>query len=109
MKRLFFLFGIAALGLAGYVLLKDPQSGLTAAAPDELDDLGHRVGSWGAKQRLAGAGSSLAGKVEQTAGDLVGNDQLSNQGAFNRAKGAVKNATGQVANAVEDSIDDLNR
>ncbi len=109
MKRFFFILGTAALGLAAYLLLKDPRSGLTAADPDELDSLGNRVGNWGTKQRLTGAGSSLAGNVEQTAGDLVGNDRLSNQGAFDQAKGAVKDTVGQVAHAVEDTIHDLNR
>lgn len=109
MKRFLFLLGTAALGLAAYLLLKDPQSGLAAAAPDELDSLGNRVGGWGAKQRLTGAGSSLAGNVEQAAGDFVGNDQLSNQGAFDQAKGAVKDTAGKVADAVESTIHDLNR
>lgn len=109
MKRFFFLLGTAALALAAYLLLKDSQTGLTAAAPDELDGLGNRVGEWGDKQRLGGAGSSLAGNVEQAAGNLVGNDRLSNQGALDQAKGAVKQGAGQVADAVEDTIHDLNR
>ena len=109
MKRLFFLLSTAALGLAGYLILKSPVSGLASANPDDLDTVGDRVGRWGTKQRLTGAGSSVAGSVEQTAGDLVGNEHLSNQGAFDQAKGAVKDAAGQVANAVEGAVHDLNR
>lgn len=109
MKRTFFLLGSLALALAAYLILNAPEASLTAAEPDELDQLGHRVGRWGTKQRLTGTGSSLAGSVEQTAGDLVGNDQLANQGSFDQAKGAVKDAAGKVAHAVEDTIHDLNR
>lgn len=109
MKRTFILLGSLALAVAAYLILHAPESSLATSEPDELDDLGNRVGRWGAGQRLSGAGSSLAGNVEQVAGDLVGNDQLSNQGSFDQAKGAVKDAAGQVANAVEETIDDLNR
>ena len=108
MKRFFFLLSTAALGLAGYLILKSPGPDLAAASPDDLDTVGNRVGRWGAKQRLTGAGSSVAGSVEQTAGNLVGNEHLSNQGAFDQAKGAVKDAAGQAANAVEGAIHDLN-
>lgn len=107
MKRTFFLLGSVALALAAYLILNAPESSLAAAA--EPDELGSRAGRWAAKQRLSGAGSSLAGSVEETAGDLVGNDQLANQGAFDQAKGTVKDAAGQVANAVEDTLHDLNR
>ncbi len=109
MKRFFFLVSTAALGLAAYLILKSPDSTLSAASPDDLDAVGNRVGRWGAKQRLTGAGSSVAGSVEQTAGDLVGNEKLSNQGAFDQAKGAVKDAAGQVANAVEGTVHDLKK
>lgn len=109
MKRLFFLVSTAALGLAAYLILKSPGSNLASASPDDLDTAADHVGGWGAKQRVTGAGSSVAGSVEQAAGDLVGNQHLSNQGAFDQAKGAVKDAAGQVANAVEGAVHDLNR
>ena len=110
MKQLFFLLSSVALGLAALLILNPPDPNLVpSTGPDELDRFGNRVGRWGSRQRLTGAGSQLAGSVEQTAGDLIGNDRLASQGAFDQAKGAVKDAAGQVAHAVEDTLHDLNR
>lgn len=109
MKRFFFLLCTSALGLAAYLILKTPGSNLTAASPDELDELGKHVGGWGAKQRLSGAGDVVAGNLKQAAGALVGDFHLANQGTLDEAEGAVKYAAGKVAGGVENTIDDLHR
>ncbi len=106
MKKLIAFLGFAALGVAGYLVLNPPRATDPA---DDVDQFGRRVGRWGTKQRVSGAGNSVAGGLKQTVGDLAGSDELSNAGAFDQAKGAVQDTVGQAAHAVEDTIHDLNR
>ena len=85
----------------------DPTSTLRPA--DGVDRAAGNVGAWGTKQRVGGAGGQLLGKVKEFAGDVTGDEQTSNEGAFDQAAGAVRNAAGQAAQALGSTIHDLNK
>ena len=103
MKTFFVIVGTTALGLAIYLVLNAPDT-----SAGEADQLGNRINRWGSRQRLGGAGNSVAGRVKQAAGDLTGSDDLSTEGAVYQAKGAVKDTLGQAAHAAGDTLHDLN-
>ena len=107
MNKFLWLIGGTTLAIAAYVVMNQ-QLGITTPA-NGVDDAGNQAGIWGTKQRGFGLSGQLKGKIEQGAGQLTGNSDLQNQGAFDEAKGAVKNAAGQVAQAVGGAIHDLNK
>lgn len=105
MSKILWLLGGTALALAVYTVLNAPEP----VPADGVDRAAAKVGGWGIKQRVTGAGGSIMGKVEELAGNLTGNQDTANQGAFDQAAGAVKNATGQAAEAIGKTIHDLNK
>lgn len=105
MTKLLWLLGGTALALAAFAIL----NGEDATPLTATDRAAGKVGGWGAKQRVAGAGGDLFGKAKQTVGDLTGNDSLSSEGAFDQAAGKVRNAAGQAAEALGSTIHDLNK
>ena len=106
MKSFFLVLGTAALGLAIYLVLNAPE---TEASSSEVDQFGNRANRWGDRQRLGGTGNSVAGSLKKAVGDLTGSDDLSTEGTFDQAKGAVKDTLGKAAEAAGDTLHDLNR
>ena len=104
MNKLLWLVGGTTLALAVFALLNSPET----APADGVDRLAGKLGGWGAKQRATGTGGQLLGKVEEGAGHLTGNQDTSNQGVFDQATGAVRNAAGQAAQALGSTLHDLN-
>ncbi len=92
----------ATLAASIYLVMKQPL-GPTAPVDGSDETIGKLFG-WGAKQRVAGTGGQLKGKVEQGAGDLLGNEKLSNEGVFDQIAGTVQDAAGKAANAVADTV-----
>lgn len=111
MSKLLWTVAGTTLGLAAYALLKQPslQPALQPAPVDSVDKAANKVGTWGTKQRAFGVGGQLKGKVEQGAGNLTGNADLADKGTFDEAAGAVKDAAGKVAQALETTVHDLNK
>ena len=107
MSKLLWLLGGTALALAVFAILHEPD--FEGAPADGVDRAAGKVGTWGVKQRAAGAGGQLMGKVEEFAGKLTGNPDTADKGAFDQATGAVRNAAGQAAQALGGTIHDLNK
>ncbi len=107
MTKVLWLLGGTALALAVFAILHGPD--FDAAPADGVDRAAGNVGAWGTKQRVGGAGGQLLGKVKEFAGDVTGDEQTSNEGAFDQAAGAVRNAAGQAAQALGSTIHDLNK
>ena len=107
MSKLLWLIGGTTLALAVFAILHSDD--FAPASADGVDRAAGKVGAWGTKQRAAGAGGQLLGKVKEFAGDVTGSEQTSNEGAFDQAAGAVKNAAGQAAQALGSTIHDLNK
>ncbi len=108
MNKFMWIIGVACLGAAAYVLLTD-AGGVGTRAADGVDEFGERVGGWGTGKRAAGAGGVLGGKLKQGFGKLTGDDELAGEGYADEAGGRVKDAAGQAAHAVSETISDLNR
>jgi uncharacterized protein YjbJ (UPF0337 family) len=98
----------AVAGIAAYILFssRPPQY---ASGYDSVDNAADDVAAWGAKQRLKGTGTNVAGKLKEGLGRLAGDPNLADEGVGDQAVGAVKDAAGKVAGAVGQTIHDLNR
>ena len=103
MGKFFWILGGTALAIGIYAVMQQQNEELASAnGAKGIDD-------WGTKQRVAGTGGQLKGKVEGGAGDLLGSEKLANQGAFDQAAGAVQDAAGKAAGAVADAVRGLNK
>jgi uncharacterized protein YjbJ (UPF0337 family) len=113
------LAGIGA-SVATYLMFRQ-QEGLTPALAtnkgtgigtrtgyNAVDDAADRTAAWGDKQRIAGAGSNLVGKVKEGFGRVTGNDNLAAEGTADQAAGSLRNSAGKVANAAGRALKDLN-
>ncbi|MHB2009800.1 MAG: CsbD family protein, partial [Acidobacteriaceae bacterium] len=74
-----------------------------------LDAAADRTDLWGSRQRIAGTGRDLLGRVKEGIGRITGNDDLAGRGVVDQIAGAMQNATGKAANAASDTIRDFNR
>lgn len=101
------IFVGAGIGIAAYVVLK--QSGSQyATGNDDVENAAGKTTLWGSKQRLAGKSGGLVGKLKEGVGRVTGDDQLAGEGVADQVVGAVKDAAGQAAHAVGETIHDLN-
>ncbi len=107
MKKLLWLIGGTTLALAVFAILHEPDPAVAPA--NGVDRAAAKVGAWGVKQRATGAGGQLLGKVEEIAGNVTGSPDTADQGALDQATGAVRNAAGQAAQALGQTIHDLNK
>lgn len=107
MGKFFWILGAVTLGVAAYAVMNQPLGQL--APTGGMEDTAGKIDGWGTKQRVAGAGGQAKGKVEQTAGNLLGSDKLGTQGAFDQAAGAARDAAGKAAGAVADTVRKLSQ
>ena len=108
MKALPWIVAGVGLGLAAYFVLNQP--GLQyAGGDDDVEDAADRTALWGSKQRVAGAGGGLSGKLKEGLGRVAGNDNLEAEGVTDQAVGAVKDAAGQVAQVAGHALHEVNR
>lgn len=105
MSKILWLVGGTALALAVFAILNAPE----LAPVNDVDRAAGKLGEWGTKQRVGGAAGQLFGKAKQAVGDLAGSDNVSNEGVFDQAAGAVRNAAGQAAQALGSTVHDLNK
>ncbi len=104
--RVWILAGLG-LGLAAYIVLSRRGSHDTAET-DGVESAGDRVGFWGRKQRVAGAGKYAAGKLKEGIGKVVGDDTLVAEGVVDQVEGAMQHTAGEAASSVGKVIHDLN-
>ncbi|MGA7312542.1 MAG: CsbD family protein [Silvibacterium sp.] len=109
MKAFPWVLGVLAglgLGFAAYYLLHraGSQNGIGS---DDADTAARKISGWGTKQRAAGAGGKLAGKLKEGLGRVTGNEDLAAEGLADQASGTVRDATGALAHAAGQTIHDL--
>lgn len=56
------------------------------------------------KDRIAGAGKALKGKIKETAGKLTGDQKLQADGKVEQAAGKIQNAAGGLKDAARDAL-----
>ncbi len=108
MKTLPWIIAGVSLGLLVYVVANAPSTQY-AGTSDDVEDAANKTSAWGTKQRVTGTGGNLGGKLKEGVGKLTGDDQLQGEGLVDQATGAVKDAAGQAAHAVSDTLHDLNK
>ena len=101
------LAGISVAALV-YIIANAPPTQY-ATGNDDVEDAANKSSVWGSKQRIGGVGSSLGGNLKEGLGKLTGNDDLQAEGAGDQVAGKVKDAVGSAAQAVGDTLHDLNR
>lgn len=109
MKALPWIIAGITIGAAvAYVVNNAPQQSYAGGDPD-VEDAARKTSSWGTGKRVGGTGDSLLGKAKQGIGRATGDNKLAGEGMVDEAAGAVKDAAGQVAHGVSDTLRDLNR
>jgi uncharacterized protein YjbJ (UPF0337 family) len=108
MKALTWVIAGVGAGVAAYIVLNQPGPRY-ATGDEDVEYAADRTALWGSKQRLSGTGGSLAGKFKEGIGRVTGDDQLAGEGVADQMAGAVKDTAGRAAQAVGQTIHDLNR
>ncbi len=108
MKALTWILAITGISAVVYLIVNAPSTQYASGDPD-VEGAAIKSYAWGSKQRVTGTGGSLLGKAKQGIGNITGDDQLAGEGALDETAGAVKDAAGQAAQAVGNTIHDLNR
>ena len=109
MKALPWIIAGVTLGAAiVYVITNAPEPAYATGDAD-VEDAARNTSVWGSKQRLGGAGTSFVGKAKEGIGRITGDDELAGEGLVDQAAGTVKDAAGQVAHGISDTLRDLNR
>ena len=98
-----------ALGIVATYIILDRRAARYAADYDELEAAADRTDQWGSKQRIAGAGRDLLGRLKEGVGRITGNEDLAGRGVVDQVAGAVQDTVGKAANAASDTIRELNR
>jgi uncharacterized protein YjbJ (UPF0337 family) len=108
MKALTWVIAGVGVGVIAYIVLNQPGPEY-ATGDDDVEYAADRAALWGSKQRIYGAGSGVAGKVKESIGRVTGDDQLAGEGMVDQMAGAVKDTAGRAAQAVGQTVHDLNR
>ncbi len=107
MKALTWVVAGVGVGVAAYIVLNQPGPRY-ATGDEDVEYAADRTALWGSKQRLSGTGSSLAGKFKEGIGRVTGDDQLAGEGVADQVAGAVTDTAGRAAQAVGQTIHELN-
>lgn len=108
MKTALWLAAGASIGMLAYIIFNQPGR-QTVTGSDDVEDVARKASLWGSKQRITGKGVNLAGRVKETVGAAIGSDELADRGVTEQVAGAGKDAAGNVAQAVGETIHELNR
>ena len=98
-----------ALGIVATYIFLDRRAARYAAEYDEMKSAADRTDLWGSKQRVAGAGRDLLGKVKERVGRITGDDDMANRGVVDQVAGGMQDTAGKAANVASDAIRDINR
>jgi uncharacterized protein YjbJ (UPF0337 family) len=108
MKALTWMMAGVGVGALAYIVLNQPGPEY-ASGDDDVEYAADRAALWGSKQRIYGAGRGATGKVKEGIGRITGDDQLAGEGLADQATGAVRDIAGQAAQAVGQTVHELNR
>lgn len=108
MKALLWVMAGVSTGIAAYIILNQPGPQYSTG-DDDVEYAADRATLWGSKQRLYGTGSRVAGKVKESIGSITGDDQLAGEGVVGQVAGAVEDTAGRAAQALGQTVHELNR
>jgi len=107
MKAIPWIIAGVGIGLAAYVVLNQPGPQY-ATGNDDIEDAAGKTTLWGSKQRLAGTGRGLVGKLKEGVGRATGNDDLAVEGVAQQIFGTVQDTAGHAAHVVGETLHELN-
>lgn len=96
-----------AIGIVATYIVLDRRAARYAAEYDDLDSAADTAANWGSKQRIAGTGRSLLGRLKQGFGRITGNDSLVEEGVLDQIAGDLQNTSGKAAHGISDTVHDL--
>jgi uncharacterized protein YjbJ (UPF0337 family) len=112
MKALPWIIAGVGIGVGVTILIFNGAEGSRpeyATGYDSVEGAARRSFGWGAKKQAEGKVGSVAGAIKEGVGRFTGDDQMADEGAVDRVAGNVKDAAGQLGQAVGQTIHDLNR
>lgn len=108
MKTIAWLLAGIGIGLAVYLVANAPEPEY-ATGSDNLAEAARNTFGWGTRQRAAGLGRNIAGRVKESVGNLAGNSDLADSGVADQVEGNVREGVGRFAQAAGQTLHDLNR
>jgi len=108
MKALPWIVAGIGVGLLAYIAFTNRELWYVIES-DGVEKAARRAFGWGTRQRAAGTGGQVIGKLKEGLGRLSGNDDLAARGLADQIGGAAKGAVGNVAQAAAETMHDLNR
>lgn len=108
MKAFPWILAGVGFGVLAYIVLNQPGPEY-AIGNDDLEYAAGKTTFWGSKQRLAGMGGGIAGKIKEGFGRATGDDELAAEGATDQVAGAIRDTAGKAAQVAGQAIHDLNR
>jgi uncharacterized protein YjbJ (UPF0337 family) len=108
MKLPWILAAASGAAIVAYIVLNTPGPEY-ATGNDSIEDAARNTAQWGSKSRIRSVRDTVRGTVKQTAGKLMGDDDLAGEGVVDQVAGAAKEAAGQVAQAAGETLHELNR
>jgi uncharacterized protein YjbJ (UPF0337 family) len=108
MKALPWIVAGVGVGLLAYIAFTNPELRY-ATESDDIEKAARKTFGWGTRQRVAGTGGKVIGKLKEGLGRLSGDDDVAAGGLADQIGGAAKDAVGSAAQAAAETIHDLNR
>ena len=108
MKTFAWLVAGIGIGLVVYLVANAPELEYSTGY-DDLEDAARNTSVWGTKQRAAGFGANVAGRVKEGIGNLTGDTDLVDSGTADELAGNVREGVGKFAQAAGQTLHDLNR
>jgi uncharacterized protein YjbJ (UPF0337 family) len=109
MRALPWLIAGVGIGVGVTILLFNESEPDYATGYDGVERAARKTFGWGARRQVEGKVGSVAGAIKEGVGRLTGDDEMADEGAADQVVGNVKDAAGQLGQAVAETIHDLNR
>jgi uncharacterized protein YjbJ (UPF0337 family) len=109
MRALPWLIAGVGIGVGVTILLFNESESDYATGYDGVERAARKTFGWGARRQAEGKVGSVAGAIKEGVGRLTGDDEMADEGAADQVVGNVKDAAGQLGQAVGETIHDLNR
>jgi uncharacterized protein YjbJ (UPF0337 family) len=109
MRALPWLIAGVGIGVGVTILLFNESEPDYATGYDGVERAARKTFGWGARRQAEGKVGSVAGAIKEGVGRLTGDDEMADEGAADQVVGNVKDAAGQLGQAVGETIHYLNR
>ena len=109
MKALPWIIAGVGIGVGVTILLFNDSEPDYATGYNGVERAARKTFNWGTRRQAEGKVGSVAGAIKEGVGRLTGDDEMADEGAADQVVGNVKDAAGQLGQAVGETIHDLNR